>query len=600
MPNSPFRPSRPTSLTLVAALAASLASALSAATNCSGTSTITCLAYSETTASGTRQGDYTRTHVQDSVYETLTEQTDGLRKGTDLLRHTWQLDLAAGTAYTFYLRAYRIDSHNNGDNFSFSFSTNGGAAWTSMLSVNTASAALYQYVFTGNVAGSVWIRTEDTNRTAGRRNLASLYVDRLWVQIATSAPPPSSAKRVAGYFASWSIYGRNYFVNEHTPGVKHIPAERVSHVNYAFANLQSNGQVVLGDPWADVDKAFGNEPPSVPFKGNFRQLLILKSQHPTIKTLISVGGWTWSNHFSDVFADATKRQTFCTSLLNFVNTYGFDGADLDWEYPGSPGEGDNSYRPLGVDGQNYVTTLALCRPSFAAAGKLLTIASPCNPQTYEDEMNLGGMTPYVDWYNLMNYDLHGPWDTLTGHHSQLYRQLGDPDASSPVRSRFNGDACVSGYLNKSVPAEKLVLGLPFYGRSYAQVNPAAGGNPAILGLFQTYSGLPKGTWDTSTNTGIFDYEDIIRNVLPAGTRAYDTGAAVPTLTWNLDAQGLGFLSYDDRASTCNKGRYALNRSLGGLMFWEFSADFENHAESLAAAAYCGLNPSASGCSVTCP
>ncbi len=234
---------------------------------------------------------------------------------------------------------------------------------------------------------------------------------------------------------------------------------------------------------------------------------------------------------------------------------------------------------------------------FTQAGKLLTIAASCNPQVYEGEMNLGAMTPYLDWYHLMVYDLHGSWDAITHHHSQLYRNLADPEASDALKSRFNGNACVAGYLNRGVPAEKLVFGVPLFGRSYARVNPAAGGSPSIYGLFQGYSGVPAGTWDSS---GIRDYEDIVRNILPAGARAYDSAAAVPTLTWNLGSLGLGYLSYDDRTSTCNKAAYVLNQGLGGLMFWELSADIEEHPESLVHAAYCGVNPGASGCSTTCP
>lgn len=564
-----------------------------AATNCTGSDTIQCVAVSETTQSGTKQGDYTSTWAQDGAYEVLTEQdsnTAPAKKRYDLLQHTWQFDVASGTNFVLSLQAYRTDTGNDGDNFIFSFSTNGGQTWTNMVTVNQATLVPYQYAFPGSASGQLRIRAVDTNRTSGRRNHATLYVDRLYVQLtASTPPPPTSAKRVIGYFTSWSIY-RNYFVSN-------IPADQVTHINYAFANLQPDGRVVTGDPWADTDKPFGNEPANATFKGNFQQFVMLKSQRPTVKTLISVGGWTWSNYFSDVFANTTTRQTFCTSLLDFVNRYGFDGADLDWEFPGSAGEGDNSFRSGGVDGQNFIATMQLCRPAFAQAGKLITVAGSCNPQTYENEMNLGGLTPYIDWYNLMNYDLHGTWNSITHHHSQLYRNLADPEASNPLLSRFNGHACVSGYRNNGVPSDKLVLGLPFYGKSYAHVNPASGGNPAILGLFQTYSGVPPGTWDSS---GIREYEDIIKNLLPLGTRAYDTAAAVPTFTWNLGSLGLGFLSYDDRTSTCNKGAYALNNGLGGLMFWEFSLDIENHPESLVRSAYCGVNPAAAGCSTTCP
>ncbi|MCC6857513.1 MAG: hypothetical protein IT158_03075 [Bryobacterales bacterium] len=575
---------------------------LSAATGCTGADPLQCFAVAENTVAGTRTGDHTATQDAGGAVEVLVEQDAAIGpppKRADLLEHRWQFDVAAGGSYRFFVRASRLDAGGDGDNFSFAFSRDGGQSWTAMLTVNSETLSLYSYDFAAGVAGSLLVRAVDTDRTAGRKNHATLNVDHMYVEIASGTPPPPpppSGPQITGYYTSWSLYAREYYVNEHQPGVDHIPAEKLTRINYAFANLLPDGSVVLGDEFADTGKIFGNEPPGAAYKGNFQQLNILKSQYPHIKTLISVGGWTWSNHFSDVFADQVKRQHFCDSLLNFVMSYGFDGADLDWEYPGDPGEGDNSYRP-GIDKDNYVTTLAACRPMFVSAGKMLTIANSCNPRLYEEEMNLAGMVPYLDGINLMAYDLHGPWDSRTGHHSQL--ALNPGDSGEP---RFTLSACAEGHIAAGVPPSLISAGVPAYGRSYAKVTNAAGGNPAILGLFQAFSGVPAGTWDggQAGTTGVFDYQDIVLNILPKGAYAYDTAAEVPTVTWQISRkQGLGFLSYDDTKSVCGKAAYARGKGLGGLMLWELSGDIENHPGSLVNAMYCGLNPAAEGCATVC-
>jgi GH18 family chitinase len=593
-------------LLIILTLAAACAGA---AANCAAANGATrCTAVAETTVSGLiTGGSYLDTQAAGGGVETIREADAAAgppRKRPDVLEHIWKFDIATGLSVAFAAAASRTDPGPDGDNFSFAWSANGGQSWMPMFEINSTTLQTKSYTLSPPPSGSVWVRAVDTNRTSGRRNYATLTVDHLYFEISGEPPPPPppSYSKVIGYYTSWSIYAREYYVNEHTPGVDHIPADKITHINYAFANLDSNGNVLLGDSFADVEKSFGNEPPGAPFKGNFQQLLILKSRYPHIKTLISVGGWTWSNHFSDVFADATKTQRFCTTLLDFVNRYGFDGADIDWEYPGSPGEGDNSYRP-GVDAANFVNGLAVCGPQFKAAGKLLTVANACNPSIYEHpskggQMDLKGMEPYLDWFNLMAYDFHGSWDSKTGHHAQLFLNPGDPAASSPLSSRITGSGCVAGHIAEGVPASKINLGLPTYGRSYANVTKQSAGNPAILGLFQSYSGTPAGTWDSS---GVLDYEDILSRILPAGTRAYDTAAQAPTLTWfPKSPSAMAFLSYEDRQSVCRKVKYVTDQVLGGVMFWELSGDIENHAESLVNAMYCGFNPAAAGCAGVCP
>jgi chitinase len=129
------------------------------------------------------------------------------------------------------------------------------------------------------------------------------------------------ARNFVAYFINWGIYGRNYQVTD-------IPFTMVTHINYAFGNIGPGGQLILGDPYADIDKAFPGDSwdTSVqPYRGNFWQLKKAKQQYPQLKVLLSVGGWTWSGKFSDVASSPSSRQAFAASCKTFLDTYGFDG-----------------------------------------------------------------------------------------------------------------------------------------------------------------------------------------------------------------------------------------------------------------------------------
>ena len=137
---------------------------------------------------------------------------------------------------------------------------------------------------------------------------------------------PSGSHRVVGYFSSWSVYGRDFHVAD-------LPGADLTHINYAFANL-AGGACVLGDPYADTDKAYeGDSWEPGARRGSFHQLELLKARHPHLRTLLSVGGWTWSGAFSDMAATEVGRHRFAASCVELMVNHGFDGLDVDWEYP---------------------------------------------------------------------------------------------------------------------------------------------------------------------------------------------------------------------------------------------------------------------------
>jgi chitinase len=393
----------------------------------------------------------------------------------------------------------------------------------------------------------------------GKRCL-SLVVLLVFIGVLTM--PPASAQeptyRIIGYYTSWSIYARSYFVTD-------IPADKLTHINYAFANVSEAGECIVGDEWADTQYRYPGDPTDAPFLGNFRQLNVLKEQYPHLKTLISVGGWTWSEHFSDAALTAESRAKFARSCVALMKQYGFDGLDIDWEYPVTVGINPALGRP--EDKENFTLLLAELRAQLDAQGEqdgglhyLLTIAAPAGPGQYR-HLQLDQIHPYLDWINVMAYDFHGGWDTTTNFNAPLYAAADDPN---PDDASLNADAAMQAYLAAGIPADKLVMGVPFYGRGWSGV-------PDIQdGLFQPAAGVPDGTWEP----GAFDYHDLEANYLPTFTRYWHAEAKVPWL-YNADQQIM--ISYDDPESLGIKAAYVKSEGLGGIMFWELSSDTGAHA-----------------------
>ncbi|OME79516.1 chitinase [Paenibacillus sp. FSL A5-0031] len=396
----------------------------------------------------------------------------------------------------------------------------------------------------------------------------------------------ASNSKIIGYYPSWGAYGRNYNVMD-------MDVSKVTHINYAFADIcwngihgnsdptgpnpvtwacqdeagtinVPNGTIVLGDPWIDTGKAFPGDTWDKPIKGNLGQLIKQKQANPHLKTIISVGGWSWSNRFSDVAASAATRETFANSAVDFLRKYQFDGVDLDWEYPVSGGLAGNSVRA--ADKQNYTLLLQKIREKLNAAGAadgktyLLTIASGASP-TYAQNTELGNIAAIVDWINIMTYDFNGGWQTVSAHNAPLNYDPAAAAAGVPNAATYNSASGVQGHLDAGVPASKIVLGVPFYGRGWA--NCAATGN----GQYQSCSGVPAGTWEA----GLFDYTDLENNYINKNgyTRYWNDTAKVPYL---YNAVKRTFISYDDTESLGHKTAFIQNKGLGGAMFWEFSGD----------------------------
>lgn len=375
----------------------------------------------------------------------------------------------------------------------------------------------------------------------------------------------TTSQRIIGYFSSWSIYGRAFYVTD-------IAAHMLTHINYAFVNISPAGECVLGDEWADTQFPYPGEKEGDGLLGNFHQLQVLKQTHPHLQTLISVGGWTWSGRFSDVALTNESRQQFARSCVDFMLKYGFDGIDLDWEYPAGGGHPANLERP--EDPANFILLLAEVRRQLDEQGTrdgghyLLTIAAPAGenqitPVVWEQ------VQQHLDWINVMAYDFAGSWSRVTDFNAPLYDVPGAPEGTGR-----SVDSSIHRYLTAGVPADKLVLGVPFYGRGWKEVGAENNG------LYQPFGAVPNGTW----GEGVFEFQDIEKFWSTVMQRYWHDNAQVPWLYF--DKTGI-MISYDDPESLQMKTDYIREHDLGGVMFWELSADSRQH--TLLQALWNGLN-----------
>ncbi|WP_207782215.1 glycoside hydrolase family 18 chitinase [Phytoactinopolyspora limicola] len=434
--------------------------------------------------------------------------------------------------------------------------------------------------------------------TVAARNAAGTS-DQTAPVTATTLPPSTGPgdDRIVGYFTQWGIYGRNFMIRDlHTSGA----AERLTHINYAFGNVSSNSecfivnQTGVGDAWADYQRGFSASESvdgvgdvwNQELKGNFNQIRKLKEMYPDLKVYISLGGWTWSTYFSNA-ALPQNRERFVKSCIDLYlrgdlpiqggeppggpgSAFGvFDGIDLDWEWPGSEGDDGNIIRE--EDKENFTALLAEFRTQMDAleveTGRTydLTAFLPADPRKIDAGFEVDKIFDYFDFATVQGYDFHGAWEMTANHQSNIYDTPGDP---SPVQ--FSVDTAIQAYLSGGAPADKLVVGVPYYGRGWTGV-PNGGTN----GLFQTATGPAPGTWDP----GIEDYKVLVNKPGPR-FRDESTGAY-----WLYD--GNEWWTYDDPVLLTQKTSYVKDNGLGGVMMWSLDGDDAN--ATLTKALHAGLH-----------
>jgi chitinase len=378
----------------------------------------------------------------------------------------------------------------------------------------------------------------------------------------TALSEDDGRKVVGGYFEEWSIYFAGFNIaNLQANGV----ADRLTHLNYAFGGVKSTG-CFIADSWADYQTPYLptiTGPYTGPLYGNFAALQQLKQLHPNLKVLISLAG---ADGFSAAAATDAGRQAFVSSCIDlFINgnvapgisaAGVFDGIDVDWEFP------------TAADKPNVTLLMSEFRKQLNALGRtnhqhyLLTMFGPAGEQNFSN-IELAKVGRTLDFYNVQGYDFHGTWETSTNHASPLFDSAQDPARAD----NFYLDYTVNGFLKVGVPARKLVLGIPLYGRGWTGV-------PNINhGLYQTSTApAPFDPADYLQTPGVQTYLTL-STATSNGYKSYFDRKRIAVSLYNDATQT--FWSYDDPKTVQLKTIYINGRGLGGAFVWAVKDDDAN-------------------------
>ncbi|CAE6537313.1 unnamed protein product [Rhizoctonia solani] len=346
-----------------------------------------------------------------------------------------------------------------------------------------------------------------------------------------------------GYFPNWGIYGRGY-----TP--TQIDIDSLTHIYYAFADTDpQTGRAFLSDLWADQQITYpgdNNTTPGNNLYGNLKQLYLLKKRQRTLKTVLSFGGWTYSQggHFSFV-TDSKQRTTFVKSAVQLLEDNGFDGLDIDWEYPADEAQADALVALLK---ETRHALDALAKKKGDNVPYQLSAAVPAGPQ--RQNLKVKKMNKYLTYWNLMAYDYSGSWSNVSDYQANLY---------GGAYSGVSTNASTEWYLKNGASKDKFVIGMPIYGRGFQKTN----------GIFQSFSGVGSGSWES----GVYDY-----NALPLpGAVVHNDLSNISSYSYDPAKKEL--ISYDTPIIIEKKCDWMSGQGLAGAMFWELSGD-KNGTESL--------------------
>ncbi|XP_059056229.1 chitinase-3-like protein 1 [Achroia grisella] len=352
-----------------------------------------------------------------------------------------------------------------------------------------------------------------------------------------------SEKLFLCYYGSWASYSSGLGKLE----VEDINTELCTHLIYSFVGINNQGTVISLDPRLDYAENNGRD--------NFRRFNALKLRNPKLKTILAVGGWSeGSAKYSIMAASPNFRRNFIESALKLVLDYGFDGFDIDWEYPNRRDTVNGR-----ADINNFTQLLKEIKEVFIQYGLLVTAAVSSVGHMAVLSYDIPAISQYLDIVSVMTYDMYGAWNTVTGHNAPLHK--GEGDEGAVKETLFTVDVAIEYWLREGCPREKLVLGLPLYGRTFTLANanvnsvraPSVG--PGIGGPFTVTSGF----------MGYNEY-CILHQTQPWDVR-YDSLAKVP-----YAIQGRNWLSFDNADSLTTKVEYALDLNLAGVMVWSIDTD----------------------------
>ncbi|KAH9388348.1 Cht9p [Tyrophagus putrescentiae] len=344
-------------------------------------------------------------------------------------------------------------------------------------------------------------------------------------------------KRVVCYLGTWSVYHKiDPFV------IEDIDVHRCTHIDEYKYTIQ------VFDPYQD-DSANPWD------KKGYQRFNDLRKINPELTTMISLGGWyEGSEKYSDMARNPTYRKNFVDSVIAFLAKYDFDGLDLDWEFPGSR-LGDPA-----VDATNFLELVRELKTAFEPHGYLLTSAMSPGKDKIDLAYHIKELNELLDFMNIMTYDYHGGWEDFYGHNAPLYQR---PDEHDPLYTYFTVNYTMHYYLSHGATRDKLVMGVPFYGRAWSMEDPSK------HALRDSAKGKSPPGFITGEE-GVLGYNELcqmFRNASQTWITHYDEYYEAP-YAYN----GQLWVGYDDLKSLSCKLAFLKSLDVSGAMVWSLEND----------------------------
>lgn len=316
-----------------------------------------------------------------------------------------------------------------------------------------------------------------------------------------------------------------YYAGKSPAQLDSFSVEKLTHIIFSFCHLKGN-RLNVNDA---IDSA------------TIQKMVLLKQRNPDLKVILSLGGWGGCATCSDVFSTKEGRKEFTESVKELSEYFQIDGIDLDWEYPTIAGYPGHKFQP--ADKENFTALVKQLRKTLG--------------NKYEISFAAGGFSHYIDeaiewkkvmkkvnYVNMMTYDLVSGFATKTGHHTALY---------STEQQVESTDNAIQKLIALKVPASKIVIGAAFYARVFETADTISG--LYQQGKFVRGISFKNLTTQLSVDSGFVSH--------------WDEQAKAPYMfnpTQHL------FVTYDDKRSIQAKTRYAIDKKLGGIMFWQLRDD----------------------------
>ncbi|CAG2174143.1 unnamed protein product [Oppiella nova] len=346
--------------------------------------------------------------------------------------------------------------------------------------------------------------------------------------------------RIVCYYTNWS--NKRPGIGKFEP--EHLDPTLCTHIIFAFANLNSEFKI---SPSEESDETHGSQ------TGLYDRVLAIKAKNPNLKVMIAVGGWMMGPTPFKQLTENTYRQTlFIFNAIEFLRKKGFDGLDICWEFPRGA-----------EDKEKYVSLIKELREAFDGEAKgssksrlLLTAAVPASFEAVTSGFNVPEVNKYLDFMNIMSYDFHGDWEQTVNHNSPLFPL----NTASGYQKKLTVDFSVAEWVNKGASKEKLVVGLPTYGRTFTLSNP----NHTDINAAAVKGGQPGQYTRESGFLAFFEICDLLKL---GATLVWDNEQMVP-----YAYTGDQWVGFDDPRSFKVKVQWLKQAGYGGIMIWSIDMD----------------------------